>query len=303
MSISVRTCTTVVDKRLSLDIYNEVWPRRAVTQEDVDAWHRMSRASVELIGSVDGDDAGSAAMSVQLARPHLAYVLITVLPRFRRRGVGGALFADAARWTAEQRINAIEAPVEVGDDDSRAFAVRRGFTELSRDLVVELDLASIEPPPVDAPDGVEVVLLADRPDLAAGAYDVGLEALPDVPGSDGWTPPTFEQFTDAHLRGPAIFLAVTSGEVVGYAKLHAGADGTSAEHGMTGVKREWRGRGIAQSLKRAQIAWAKETGLERLTADNDERNVPMRRINDALGYRITSGWIQLHARVADLPLL
>jgi GNAT superfamily N-acetyltransferase len=299
----MRTCDSAEDMRLSLDIYNQVWPRRAVTQDDVDAWHRMSRASVELIGSVDGLDAGSAAMSVQLARPHLAYVLVTVLPRSRRGGVGGALFEAAARWTAAQGIDEIEAPVEVGDDESLAFAVRRGFTELSRDLVVELDLASLEPPPVDAPDGVDIELLAERPELAAGAYDVGLEALPDVPGSDGWTPPTFEQFTDAHLRGPAIFLAVASGDVVGYAKLHAGADGASAEHGMTGVKREWRGRGIAQSLKRAQIAWAKENGLERLIANNDERNIPMRRINDALGYRITSGWIQLHARVADLPLL
>lgn len=298
----MRTCTTAEDNRLSLDIYNEVWPRRAVTQEDVDAWHRMSRASVELIGSIDEIDAGSAAMSVQLARPHLAYVLVTVLPQCRRRGVGGALFAAAARWTAAQGVDQIEAPVEVGDDDSLAFAERRGFSELSRDLVVELDLAGVEPPPVDAPDGVDVVLLADRPELAAGAYDVGLEALPDVPGSDGWTPPTFEQFSEAHLRGPAIFLAVANGDVVGYAKLHAGADGTSAEHGMTGVKREWRGRGVAQSLKRAQIAWAKEHGLERLTADNDERNIPMRRINDALGYRITSGWIQLYARLTDLPL-
>ena len=302
MTISVRTCSTPDDNRLSLDIYNEVWPRRAVTQEDVDAWHRMSRASVELIGSVDGVDAGSAAMSVPLARPHLAYVLLTVLPSRRRRGVGRALFDAAASWVNEQGVGEIEAPVEVGDDESLAFAKRRRFSELSRDFVVELELARVEPPPVDAPAGFDVVLLADRPELAPGAYDVGLEALPDVPGSDGWTPPTYEEFIDAHLRGPAIFLAVTGGEVVAYAKLHANPDGKSAEHGMTAVKRDWRGRGIAQSLKRAQIAWAKEHGLERLTADNDERNVPMRRINDALGYRITSGWIQLHARIADLAL-
>ena len=71
---------------------------------------------------------------------------------------------------------------------------------------------------------------------------------------------------------------------------------------MTAVSRALRGRGVASSLKRAQIAWAKEHGLKRLTAQNDERNAPMRRINNALGYRATTGWIHLYARVTDLSL-
>ena len=57
------------------------------------------------------------------------------------------------------------------------------------------------------------------PELARGAYDVGVEALPDVPASEDWLPPPFEQFVAAHLRGLAIFVAVAGDEVVGYAKL------------------------------------------------------------------------------------
>jgi GNAT superfamily N-acetyltransferase len=126
-------------------------------------------------------------------------------------------------------------------------------------------------PAADPPEGIEIILFADRPELADGAYDVGREALPDIPGHEDWTPPPLEQFVESHLRGLGVFLAVADGEVVGYAKLRGHPDGRMADHGMTAVKRAWRGRGIAKSLKLAEIAWARANGIERLTASNEER--------------------------------
>jgi GNAT superfamily N-acetyltransferase len=293
VSVSVRTCSTADEIRLSLDIYNEVWPRRAVTAEDVDAWRVMSVSFVEFLGSVDGADVGSAAASVPVSQPHFAVVLVTVLPHLRRHGAGSALFEAASAWAAEQGVGELETVVDSSDDASLDFALHRGFHEQSREVVLELELACVEPAAAEPLPGIEIALLADRPELAQGVYEVGVEALPDVPGSDGWTPPSYEQFTKAHLRGPAIFVAVAGDEVVAYAKLNAGADGTSAEHGMTAVKPVWRRRGIAQSLKRAQIAWAKENSIERLIAENDEENVAMRHINEALGYRHAAGWVRL----------
>ena len=302
MSVRVRTVATAPDKQHSLEIYNEVWPQRAVTPADVEAWEQLSVATVELLADVDGPETGSAASSVPSSRPHVALLLVTVLPQHRRRGAGAALFDELVRWATAQGVQELEAPVALGDDESLAFGERRGLREASRNVDLELRLADVDPPRVDTPDGVEIVLLAERPDLVHGVYAAGLDALPDIPGSEGWKPISFEQFTEAHLRGLSVHVAIASDEVVGYAKLHAGADGTSAEHGMTAVTRAWRGRGIASSLKRAQIDWAKANGLDRLTTENDERNAPMRRINEALGYRETTGWILLHARVADLRL-
>jgi GNAT superfamily N-acetyltransferase len=60
---------------------------------------------------------------------------------------------------------------------------------------------------------------------------------------------------------------------------------------MTGVKRAWRGRGIAGALKRAQIGWAKEQGYERLATHNELRNEPIRRLNEHLGYKEAPGRI------------
>jgi RimJ/RimL family protein N-acetyltransferase len=64
------------------------------------------------------------------------------------------------------------------------------------------------------------------------------------------------------------------------------------------VKREQRNRGVATALKRAQIAWAKSNGIERLTTSNEERNAPMQHINSLLGYRLIPGRVRLRSPVA-----
>jgi GNAT superfamily N-acetyltransferase len=295
MTVSVRMCSTDAEKRRSLEIYNEVWPRRAATSEAVQAWEQASVATADFLGAVDGVDAGSAAAGIATARPHVCLALITVLPELRLCGAGGALFETVSAWANDHGVRDLETFVESDDPVSLDFALRRGFQEHSREVGLELDLSEVEPPAIDAPAGIEIVLLADHPELAPGTYEVGSEALPDIPGNEDWTPPPLEQFVAAHLRGLAIFVAVAGGEVVGYAKFHDHAGGATATHGMTAVKRAWRGRGIATALKRAQIGWAKANGIERLAATNEERNAAMQRINATLGYREAPGRVQLRA--------
>jgi mycothiol synthase len=295
MTVTTRICSSDAEKQRSLEIYNEVWPRRSATSDDVRAWERASLAFAGFLGAIDRDDAGSLALGIATSVPDRCLTLITVLPQMRRRGVGGTLLETAWTWAREHGVRELETAVESDDAESLNFALRRGFHEHSRELGLELDITELKPPAVDPPAGIEIVLLADRPELAAGAYEVGSEAIPDVPGSEDWTPPPFEQFAAAHLRGLAIFIAVADGEVVGYAKLHEKADGRTATHGMTALKRAWRGRGIAKALKRAQIGWAKANGIERLAATNEERNAAMRRINASLGYQEVPGRVHLRA--------
>jgi GNAT superfamily N-acetyltransferase len=298
VGISVRTCSSASELRRSLDIYNEVWPHRAATAEDVTAWKRGALASVEFLGAVDGVDAGSAAAALEASRAKLVAMLVTVLPQHRRAGVGGALVDAVTNWAREQGAREIETRIEGDDPESLAFAHTRGYREHSREDGLELRLADVEPSATAPPDGVEIVELAERPELAHGIYDVATQAMPDVPGSGDWLPPPFEQFVAAHLHAASVFVALDDGEVIGYAKLTARADGRTADHSMTAVRREARNRGVATALKRAQIAWAKEHGFERLTASNEERNAAMQHINSLLGFRSIPGRLRLRAPVS-----
>ena len=92
----------------------------------------------------------------------------------------------------------------------------------------------------------------------------------------------------------ATFVALAGDEVVGYAKFSlTAARPMAAVHDLTGVKRAWRGRGIAGALKRTQIAWAKQQGYERLETTNEMRNEPIRSLNARLGYRPEPGRVFL----------
>jgi mycothiol synthase len=135
-------------------------------------------------------------------------------------------------------------------------------------------------------------------------YEVAVEALPDIPS---WEDELVEPFDDwlAHDmqgsgdRPEATFVALAGDEVIGYAKFSlTDAQPAVAHHDLTGIKRAWRGRCVARALKATQIAWAKANGYEELRTRNDERNAPIRKLNEEFGYRPTTGRIYLKGPLA-----
>ncbi len=60
--------------------------------------------------------------------------------------------------------------------------------------------------------------------------------------------------------------------------------GDEAHHGLTATRRDWRRRGVATALKHAEIAAAKRGRFRRLVTESEERNEPMRRLNEKLGF-------------------
>jgi GNAT superfamily N-acetyltransferase len=171
--------------------------------------------------------------------------------------------------------------------------------------VLELDLAAIEPPAAAPPAGVEITSWAERPELAEGLYEVAREAWLDIPGNDADRIEPFEEWLHVHMGGDgdlpeATFVALVDGEVVGYAKFSIpSAQRGVAWHDLTGVKRAWRGRGIARALKSAQIAWAKREGYELLRTHNEERNAPIQRLNAAFGYRPAATRVRLRRPLVE----
>ncbi len=56
-------------------------------------------------------------------------------------------------------------------------------------------------------------------------------------------------------------------------------------HGFMAIAREARGRGVAVTIKRAQIAWAKAHGIPTLRTATETRLETMLALNRRLGYR------------------
>jgi GNAT superfamily N-acetyltransferase len=228
---------------------------------------------------------------------------VRVVADARGRGVGAALLGELSAWARGLGYVELTGPVKEDDPGSLAWAARHGFVEVGRNSLLVLDLTAIETPRVEPPDGVEVVTWAERPGAERAMYEVAREAYPDVPGEEDAAVAPFEEWLAMDMQGAgdrpeATFLAVAEGEVVAYAKLSLSlARPTVAMHDMTGVRRAWRGRGIARALKAAEIAWARESGYERLETQNEERNDPIRRLNERFGYVVAPGSVTVRGPV------
>jgi mycothiol synthase len=302
--ITIRTATTRPELEAVLEVVRRVSREALPGVEELEHVLAVEPGSAFFLARV-GDAVAGSGVGRPSSIEGCFYAIPRVLPDLRGRGVGCKLYEALSRQAKSAGRESLLTRVREDDEGSLRFARKRGFEEISRELPVVLQLASVEDAgsrgAVEEPAGIEIASLAERPDLAEGAWRVDGEASRDIP-VEGMTTRPFEEWRALYLEGPsampeATFVALAGGEVVGYASLF-GYPGGSAEHGLTAVLRPFRGRGIATALKRSQIVWAKSAGYTEIRTANDEANVAMRGINARLGYVHEPGSLLLRGPLA-----
>ena len=280
-----------------------------VTDEDYDAWRRVRIAVIPyertqsvaelrendsperllVLAHEDGAVVGSG-MANRSDTAGSGSVIPRVLAEHRRRGVGTALLERLVAHVEGLGYPMLRAGAD--DDGSLAFAARFGFAEVNREVEQTFRIEG----PVDVspvPDGIEVVTAQQRPGLWESAYEgFGLEALAGF-AVDTPLDVTPERWAREWLGDP-MFLALHGGAVVGCAGLSVDPDQpTRAENGLTAVRRDWRGRGLAVHLKQVTLAWAADHGIGEVYTWTQDGNAAMRALNTRLGYATTMVGIQL----------
>jgi mycothiol synthase len=278
--------------------------RRAETDADIEAWRRVRTAvlpnertaSVEemrqtqtadkllLLAELDGELVGSGVAGRSDLGGGLGFLAPRVLPDARRRGVGSALLGALGSHVAG--LGFTEATAGVDDQGSLVFAERFGFREVGRQVEQVRTIRADEPVP-ESPTGVELVSLAERPDLFRRTYEeLAQQAFEDIPTPARITI-SAEDWEREWLTWPeGSLVALAQGEIVGCAGLLRDADRHDrAENSLTAVRRDWRGRGLATALKQAVIAWAAANGLLEIYTWTQTGNEAMQRLNEKLGYR------------------
>lgn len=278
------------DVQACLDVRNAVAPRDLTSVVGFESM-RTAPGRLDLVVRVDGRIVGIAGCAPDRWSPEsgAAYMGLMVLPDFRRRGIGTRLLGEVSHHARSLGRTWLLANVWEDDDDGWAFACSRGFEEVARMKMVTLSLDEADAV-LEAPPGIAIERMVDDEAFRRDLYEVACEVEVDVPSVSG-APITIPSYDDWLRRsfGTALvehsFVARAGGEIVGYATLGGTSDPRIAFHEMTGVRRAWRGRGLAKALKIAQILSAREAGLRELSAHNEESNAPMRAVNARLGYR------------------
>lgn len=229
-------------------------------------------------------------------------------PLWYRRGVGAAILAwqeaqAAARFAADNaaaenaagghHVAKVRSHVEEGNAGQRALLASAGYSVVRYYSQMQRSLAQI--PTVAVPDGISIVVLT--PELSEAVRRAHNETFADHWGSEPRSPQRWEvQMQHEHARWDLSTAAVdnATGEVAAYQLATVDPDeateGSSGE-GYTellGVRRAWRGRGLAPALLADAMTRFAAAGLDRAGLEVDTEN--------------PSGALGLYERMGYLPL-
>lgn len=219
-----------------------------------------------------------------------------VHPDFQGRGIGNMILTHIENWAKEHRAKVLTSIVMDWIDAALPFVKKRGFTVDAHVFDLELALNQFDASKyADSVEqvkqsGIQFVTLADLTgeESERKLYELCVETSKDNPGQFGNLPP-FEQwrkefFPEGSSQNDWVFIAVEGERFVGVTQLFSTENKGEFYTNYTGVRKEFRGRGIAKALKLISITTAINKGAHTMTTDSEENNAPMQNINRSLGY-------------------
>ncbi len=259
----------------------------------------VAEASQESASHIPGSLAGvaTAGQDPMAHREGRFKIDLRVPPDLQGRGIGKALYQDLMDRLAPLRPDKLVTEVWAALERPNRFVIERGFVEAWRRLDSTLDVTGFDFTPYAWLEecvralGFEVKTygeLQGDPRRLEKLWELDCDLWQDVPYGEPVTRPSLERFEKEVVLSPdflpqACFVAVCGEAFAGYSLLLQGKGYYDTD--MTGVRREYRGRGLAILLKIYGIRYALEHGGFELRTVNDSVNLPILAINEKLGFK------------------
>jgi GNAT superfamily N-acetyltransferase len=220
----------------------------------------------------------------------------------RRRGVGSALFETLLPIARDRGARRFLARVDSKDDSSLRWLKARGATTGGTHFESKLELTD-ELPLIPPPPGVTVAVMSDEADESAwhDAHDANARLMLDTPDAKANPAPMPYEIYRALLAEPwQVCLAKTDdGAIVGLTCVFPRNEKERFVNTMlTGVNREWRGKGLATAMKTAHAIALRDAGWRAIVTQNMEGNDHILAANKRLGFQPSKEMLDV---IYDLP--
>ncbi len=231
---------------------------------------------------------------------------------FRRRGIGGALLGVLETNLRQRGSDVILLYTAEFDAAINYFLWHRGYAESFRGFSQWLPLEQVNTDAYHVDwqrlNAAEVHLrslsqLRHEWDCAQKFYELYLALENDAPRADNeFLPTSFEEFCSNNFDSPSalpdgVTIAVQNGQYIGLNILYLDSSGSVLHNGLTGVRHDFRGLGLALALKLAGIRFGQQHGFSGITSFNASSNTAILRLNEKLGFIRSPATIEWRKRL------
>lgn len=311
MSLHIREFTTN-DYVAIADIANAIYPdyrsSAAEIRYDDEHFDRTKYLFTRYVAAMNNRVVGYAEYHhmPNMFHPQKFWIWGGVHPDFQRRGIGTALYEHIlSDLTA---LRAVRALTSAREDYTRSvqFLTRNGFVETMRTWESRLPVQTFDFKKFAhylerlSAHGLTITTLADEkrdPECLKKLHELYVVIMEDVPHPDQYTPVDFEHFLRYSIEHPdaiaeGYFIAKDGDRYIGLSNLRRSKEEPKDLYqGLTGVRREYRGQGVAMALKLKTIEYAQRHGYTVIKTWNESTNVGMLAINDKLGFVRQPAWV------------
>ncbi len=306
------------DYAAAVDVCNAVFPEYPESVEEWKEEDEKRPAHLQRrrwLAEINGQAVGYASygQSEWMDHPGVFTFFAAVLPERQGQGIGRALYETVMAALAPLDPRRVRARCRSDYARSMRFLAGRGFVEDMRDWESRLDVPGFDPTPFAGhiervtASGITIAtlrdLIAGDPEHRRKLYELDVSVTRDVPSPEPLTAPSPENYErrvfESHdLLPEGYFVALDGQRYVGLSALWKSDEEPDTLYvGLTGVRREYRRRGIALALKLRTIEYARSHGIRTLKTWNEANNRAMLSINEALGFVKQPAWVSLVKRL------